>query len=52
MAAKLSCEACKFKWDSASGKIPNHCPYCGKENRVIDLEGSQAKFVDVDDLLR
>lgn len=49
---RLTCTRCKFKWPSQSGKVPNHCPYCGKEGTVVDMQTSDAKFVDVDDLLK
>ncbi len=52
MAEKLTCSMCNFKWTSSTGKVPVRCPYCGRDGTVMDLEGTQAKFLDVDDLLK
>ena len=52
MVNRLSCTRCKFKWTSTAGKIPNHCPYCGKEGTVMDMESTAAKFLDVEDMLK
>ena len=51
MAEKLSCSTCKFKWTTSTGKVPNRCPYCGKDT-VVDMDETVAQFVDVDDLLK
>ncbi len=52
MAEKLTCSMCKFKWSTTTGKVPNTCPYCGKSGTVVDMDGTVAQFVDVDDLLK
>ena len=52
MVVKLTCTSCNFKWNSSTGKVPTRCPYCARDNTVMDLDESQAKFVDVDDLLK
>lgn len=52
MAEKLSCNSCNFKWNSKTGKVPTRCPYCGKDGSVMDMDSSEARFLDVDDLLK
>ena len=51
MAEKLMCTRCKFKWTVHDGRVPNNCPYCGQDT-VVDMQVTEAKFVDVDDLLK
>jgi len=52
MAEKLTCTRCNFKWKTATGRIPNKCPYCGKQDCVIDADSGNEGFRDVDDLLK
>jgi len=50
--AKLRCIKCNFKWTAKTDRIPLHCPYCSKENSIIDQEKELSKFTDVDDILK
>ena len=52
MVNRLSCTRCRYKWTSTAGRIPHNCPYCGKEDTVVDLDITEAKFLDVEDLLK
>ena len=50
-AVRYKCQKCNFGWKAKSGELPRRCPYCGSPDH-FDTASADAKFIDVDDLLK